>query len=47
MCQPAVFHVLAWSPAYIQGAKELREGKRGLFITVNLRNPFSFFSVLR
>lgn len=47
MCQPAVFHVLAQSPARIQGAKELQGGKTGLFITVNLRNPFSFFSVLK
>lgn len=47
MCQPAVFHVLAQSLACIRGAKEFQGGKTGLFITVTLRNPFSFFSVLK
>lgn len=47
MCQPAVFHVLAQSLVCIQGAKELQGGKTGLFITVKLRNPFTFFSVLK
>lgn len=47
MCQPAVLHVLAQSVAGIQGAKELQGGKTGLFITVKVRNTFSFFSVLK